>query len=175
MSFWRTYYHIVWGTKNREPLISSQVEPELYKYIVHKAHEIEVKVHALNGLTDHVHFVGSIPPKLSVADAVRRLKGASSSFMRTSHFKHDSFEWARGYGVFTLGESQREFAEAYVNKQKEHHSNQTTNRWLEYTQAADEGPPDNGLSPTEIYNQINRSIREDTLFYQITFDDPFPF
>ena len=124
MSFWRTYYHIVWSTKARADFITPEIEPELYRYIVHKAHEIEVKIHALNGWTDHVHLVGSIPPKLSVANAVRRLKGASSSFMRTSRFRHDSFEWARGYGVFTLGESQREFAEAYVNNQKEHHTKQ---------------------------------------------------
>ena len=122
-----------------------------------------------------MHLVGSIPPKLSVADGVRRLKGASSSFMRTSHFRHPSFEWARGYGVFTLGESQREFAEAYVNNQKEHHAKQTTNRWLEYTQAADEGPADDGLSPNDIFDQINNSVREDAPIYQITFDDPFPF
>lgn len=175
MSFWRTYYHIVWGTKNREPLITPEIEPELFKYIVHKAHEIEIKVHALNGWTDHVHVVASVPPKLAVADGVRRLKGASSSFMRTSHFRHPSFEWARGYGVFTLGESQREFAEAYVNNQKEHHAKQTTNRWLEYTQAADEGPTDDGLSPNDIFDQINNSVREDAPIYQITFDDPFPF
>ncbi|MEM9775575.1 MAG: IS200/IS605 family transposase [Chloroflexota bacterium] len=174
MSFWRTYYHIVWGTKNREPFITQEIEAELYRYIVFKAHEIEIRIHALNGWTDHVHLVGSIPPKLSVADGVRRLKGASSNFMRTSHFQHQTFEWARGYGVFTLGESQREFAEAYVNQQKEHHAKQTTNQWLEYTQAADEGPPDDGLSSDEVFDQLKRSVREDGPIYQITFDDPFP-
>lgn len=172
MSFWRTYYHIVWSTKERADLITPEIEPELYKYIVHKAHEIEVKIHALNGWTDHVHMVGSIPPKLSVADAVRRLKGASSSFMRTSHFRCDSFEWARGYGVFTLGESQREFAETYVNNQKEHHTKQTTNQWLEYTQAADEGPLDKGVTPGEIYK---RFIGEDEFVYRFEFAAQFPF
>ena len=177
MSFWRTYYHIVWGTKNREPFITPKIEPELYKYIVHKAHEIEIRVHALNGWTDHVHLVGSIPPKLAVADGVRRLKGASSNFMRTSHFQHPTFEWARGYGVFTLGESQREFAEAYVNNQKEHHSKQTANRWLEYTQAHDEGPADEGLLADEVHAQFKRFIQEDGPVYQVkvSLDDPFPF
>ena len=134
-----------------------------------------MKIHALNGWTDHVHLVGCIPPKLSVADGVRRLKGASSSFMRTSHFQHKLFEWARGYGVFTLGESQREFAEAYVHNQKEHHSRQTTNRWLEYTQAADEGPSDHGVTPENIFNRFNNMIQEDGPTYEISFNDPFPF
>lgn len=174
MSFWRTYYHIVWSTKHREPFITPKIEPELYKYIVHKAHEIEIKVFALNGWTDHVHLIGSIPPKLSVSDGVRRLKGASSNYMRTSHFQHKSFEWARGYGVFTLGESQREFAETYVNNQKKHHASGSINRWLEYTQAADEGPLDDGISPTQILNQFNQLLREDTPIYDISFDDPFP-
>jgi putative transposase len=39
MPFWRLYYHLVWATKNREPLIVPQIEPRLYAYLVHKAAE----------------------------------------------------------------------------------------------------------------------------------------
>jgi Transposase IS200 like len=45
MSFWRTYYHIVWATKNREALITPQNEPRLYGYIVNKAAELGVYVY----------------------------------------------------------------------------------------------------------------------------------
>ena len=27
MAFWRLYYHVVWATKNREPLITPEIEP----------------------------------------------------------------------------------------------------------------------------------------------------
>ena len=50
MSFWRLYYHLVWSTKNREPLIQPKVEPRLFAYIVRKAAELECYVYAINGL-----------------------------------------------------------------------------------------------------------------------------
>ena len=62
MSFWRHYYHIVWATKARRPLITAQVEVRLYGYLVSKACELETHVYAINGIADHVHLVASIPP-----------------------------------------------------------------------------------------------------------------
>ena len=67
MSFWRTYYHLVWSTKNWEPLINEEVEAVLFSYLESKAAELGVHVHAINGWTDHVHMVASIPPKLALA------------------------------------------------------------------------------------------------------------
>jgi hypothetical protein len=31
MAYWRLHYHAVWACKNREPLITAELEPELYK------------------------------------------------------------------------------------------------------------------------------------------------
>ena len=78
MPFWRTYYHLVWATKNREPLIQPAIERRLYAYLLNKARELEVRVYAINGWFDHVHLVGSVPPKHAVAYVVKRLKGASA-------------------------------------------------------------------------------------------------
>ena len=33
MAFWRLFYHIVWATKGREPLITQELEAELYGYL----------------------------------------------------------------------------------------------------------------------------------------------
>ncbi|NET60965.1 MAG: IS200/IS605 family transposase, partial [Symploca sp. SIO2E6] len=30
MALWRLYYHLVWGTKERQPLITPELEPKLY-------------------------------------------------------------------------------------------------------------------------------------------------
>ena len=37
MPYWKLYYHFIWGTKNRLPLIDSTLEPELYRAIAAKA------------------------------------------------------------------------------------------------------------------------------------------
>jgi hypothetical protein len=50
MPLWRLYYHIVWSTKEREPLISSKIEAELYGHIRWKGHDIGCIIQAVNGI-----------------------------------------------------------------------------------------------------------------------------
>ena len=78
MAFWRTYYHLIWAIQNRQPLITSTREKELYGYIIGKADYLGCIIHAIGGVEDHLHIVASIPPKLSIADFVKKIKGSSS-------------------------------------------------------------------------------------------------
>lgn len=78
MTFWRTYYHLVWSTKNRDHLISSKIEARLNAYLIKQAAGQEAYVYAIGGCTDHIHIICAIPPKLAVADFVKQLKGSSS-------------------------------------------------------------------------------------------------
>jgi putative transposase len=57
MPFWRAYYHLVWATKDRAELIGPEVEETLFRYLVNKAAELNVRVYAINGWFDHVHMV----------------------------------------------------------------------------------------------------------------------
>ncbi len=169
MPFWRTYYHLVWGTKHRKEIITATVEPVLFQYLTNKAVENEIRVYAVNGWYEHVHMVVSIPPKLSVADAVKRLKGASSYYINEQDLLKEKFVWQRGYGVLTVGKRHLDQAIDYVERQKEHHQKQTTNSWLERMDVEDEGPEEVGISP----NEIPYVIRESKPIYET--NDPFPF
>ncbi len=40
MPFWKTYYHLVWATSNRQPLIQPEFEAQLFAYLVKKAGEM---------------------------------------------------------------------------------------------------------------------------------------
>jgi putative transposase len=62
MPYCSLFYHIVWSTKNRLPLIEAAWENDLYGYMRGKAIALECKVHAINGMADHTHVVISIPP-----------------------------------------------------------------------------------------------------------------
>lgn len=141
MAFWRSYAHLVWATKERKPFITATIEKQLFAQIVKKAAELGCYVYAINGIFDHVHLVLTIPPKQSVADVVKELKGASSHFvnhiLRPAEFH---FEWQRGYGYLTLGQTQLERAITYVEEQKAHHTNYTTNGWLERISEQEDGP-----------------------------------
>ena len=142
MSFWRHYYHIVWATKAREPLVTAEVEARLYGFLVRRASELEVRIHAINGVADHLHIVASIPPKCAVSDLVKRLKGASAHFVNHVIQPEQQFVWQRGFGSLPLGESRLTFAVRYVEEQKIRHAGQDLNTWLEKAAEFDEGPDD---------------------------------
>lgn len=117
MAFWRLYYHFSWATKNRLPLITQDIEEELYGYISRKINSLRCIPHAIGGIEDHIHIVVSIPPKLSIAEFVKHVKGSSSHHMN----KQKPFQWQRSYGVFSLGSKQLDTAIEYVSHQKERH------------------------------------------------------
>ena len=124
---------------------------------------------ALSGWRDHIHLVGSIPPKHAVAYIVRRLKGASSHDLNQSGMIDFQFAWQRGYGALTLGETQRSKAEAYVHHQKTQHDVQTANAWLERYAEHDEGPGDVGI----IVEAVPRVKREQPEQYDAWGEPPF--
>ncbi|NWJ97859.1 MAG: IS200/IS605 family transposase [Chloroflexi bacterium] len=122
MALWRVYYHVIWATKERQPFITAELEPELYGYITGKAQALGCILHAIGGIENHIHLAVSIPPKLSIAEFVKNIKGSS-----TYHLNHNlahpigTFGWQYGYGVFSLGGKQLDHAVAYVKNQKTHH------------------------------------------------------
>mgnify|MGYP001588875424 CR=1 FL=1 len=141
MAFWRLYYHLIWATKERHPLIPSEIEPMIYGYIIGKTHALGCIIHAIGGTENHLHLAASIPPKLSIADFVKGIKGSSAHYLN-----HDltnslpQFGWQRGYGVFSLGGKQLDKAVAYVRNQKTHHQQSTTILALEQDNHEDDGP-----------------------------------
>ncbi|MBD2694207.1 IS200/IS605 family transposase [Anabaena catenula] len=151
MALWRLYYHIVWATKKREPLITNDIEEKFYGYLIGKADHLGCIIHAIGGIEDHIHLVVSIPPKLSIAEFVKTLKGSSAY-----HYNHSlgnvkqQFGWQEGYGVFSVGGKQLQEAIDYVHNQKIHHFNGTTIALLEQETDLDKPPQ----PPTKSVNKF---------------------
>ncbi|MGL5871514.1 MAG: IS200/IS605 family transposase [Xenococcaceae cyanobacterium] len=140
MALWRLYYHLVWGTKNREPLIDRKREARLYSYIVSKADSLNCIIHAIDGTENHIHVIVSIPPKLSIAEFVKHIKGSSSHYLNQNFPDSPQFAWQEGYGVFSLGGKQLDEAIAYVRHQKIHHQQNTAIAMLEQIDRNDDPP-----------------------------------
>jgi putative transposase len=141
MPLWRLYYHLVWATAERLPLIAQQVEPSLYGYILGKADALGSIVHAVGGIEDHMHLIASIPPRLSISDFVKGIKGSSAHHLNHGGASLEQvFAWQRGYGVFSLGSKQVDDAIAYVTHQREHHRQGQVNALLESYSEEDDGP-----------------------------------
>jgi putative transposase len=122
MYFWHLYYHLIWATRERRPLIPAQLEWELHGHLVAHALQFGVTVHAINGVEDHLHLVASIPPWVKVADFVSQLKENSSLLMNQRRNGRGRFGWQTGYGVLSVGSSNLDRTIKYVVWQKEHHA-----------------------------------------------------
>jgi putative transposase len=102
MPYWKLYYHFVWGTKHRLPLIDASFETELYRVIAAKVHDVSGFVHAIGGMQDHLHLAVSIPPKIAPAKFIGDVKGNSSHFINHVIKPAFEFHWQDAYGVFFL-------------------------------------------------------------------------
>jgi putative transposase len=120
-SFTSILVHCVWSTKNRQPLLTSDVRDRLWPYLGGIARENKTKTLAIGGAADHVHALVSLPATLSVARALQLLKGNSSKWIHETFPEMRSFEWQEGYGAFSIGVSGIDTTVAYIRNQAEHH------------------------------------------------------
>jgi REP element-mobilizing transposase RayT len=114
------FYHFVWATKGREPLLTTELEPHVHRFLRHKCEEMGIAVYAVNGMPDHVHLACTLPTDLSIADALEKLKGSSSHF---ANALPDSYlYWQPGYGALTFARRDLTRIVRYIDGQKEHHA-----------------------------------------------------
>ena len=125
MTYWRLHYHLIWSTKDRQPMLTPEIEKVFYKVIYTKAKELDLKVHAAGNVEDHTHILLSIPPKIAVADSVRHIKGASAHAINHMEGSDGQFKWQAGYGALTVSDSLLETVARYAAAQKDHHKNRT--------------------------------------------------
>ena len=135
MTYWRLFYHIVWATKGREPLISPDLEPDLMRVIVGKAQALGAMVHAMGGIENHVHLAVSIPPRIAVSEFVAQLKGSSSHFVNHRHGWTTPFAWQPEYGVLSFDARKLDDIVKYIRNQRQHHQDRSTFPVLERVSA----------------------------------------
>ncbi|MEO1289579.1 MAG: IS200/IS605 family transposase [Chloroflexota bacterium] len=127
------YYHIIWATKNRTLWITPTIETLVLNAIKEKSHHLQSPIHGINTMPDHIHVAVTIPPSLSVAKWVQDIKGLSA-YKINYEFpdREETFKWQKGYSVRTFGAKALPFVLNYINRQKEHHQNNTLEDYLEY-------------------------------------------
>jgi REP-associated tyrosine transposase len=114
-------FHIIFSTKDREPLIRDGFRDELEKYIAGIVRNEGGVLIGIGGMPDHVHLITRFKPDRSVAEMVRLIKANSSKWVNEEHGDPGRFAWQLGYGAFSVSQSQLEALKAYVANQKSHH------------------------------------------------------
>lgn len=113
--------HLIFSTKNRQPLIQSEIEPELHPYLATVFRSLDSPTLAINSTADHIHILFNLSRKRSLAEVVEEIKTSSSRWIKTKGAAYRSFYWQNGYGAFSIGQSGVAAVKRYIARQKEHH------------------------------------------------------
>jgi putative transposase len=111
--------HLIFSTKDRQPLIAPSFKSDLFAYLGGIVREMQATALIINGTEDHVHMLVRVRPAHSIAEVARIVKTNSS---RSVHEKWSpAFAWQTGYGAFSVSESNIAGVTRYIAAQEEHH------------------------------------------------------
>jgi REP element-mobilizing transposase RayT len=110
--------HVIFSTKDRQKTISPELQPQLWAYVAGVCKKLEILVHAVGGIEDHIHLLIQVPPSLSVAKAILTIKSNSS---RWANEQGRKFAWQQGYRAFSVSSSNIPAVVQYIRNQQEHH------------------------------------------------------
>ena len=130
MPYYRLFYHFVWATHERLPLITPEVAPHLYRAIRVKVEGLQGLTHAINAMPDHLHLVVTVPPKLALATFIGQVKG-NASHLAARLPGVEAFAWQNEYGVLSVSERHLPVVVRYVQNQAQHHADNKLNARFE--------------------------------------------
>ncbi|MBK9975956.1 MAG: transposase [Planctomycetes bacterium] len=111
--------HILFSTKNREPLIATPVQPQLHAYIGGIVRDLGGSALTVGGVADHIHFLVLMPPRIALSDALREIKSGSSRWMKDGQVPN--FAWQTGFAAFSVSQTRVPETLRYIETQAEHH------------------------------------------------------
>ena len=121
---WMCKYHIVFTPKYRRKVIYNQLRNDIREIIIRLCQYRGVEIIEGHLMSDHVHMLVMIPPKLSVSSFMGYLKGKSALMIFNRHanlkYKYGNRHfWSEGYYVSTVGLNDQTVAK-YIREQEGH-------------------------------------------------------
>ncbi len=142
MPYWQCFYHVVFATISRQPLLTPALRATACRLISQKVEALGCVLHAVHAQPDHVHIVLSVPPSIAAAFAIGQIKGSSSHALAVLSAPSAAFAWQGDYGVLTFGRSHLGNVVGYVNDQDRRHANADLVPELERMSTVEDGPAD---------------------------------
>lgn len=119
--------HLVWITKYRYKVLTKEVGRRIRDIIRQVCDANDIQIIEGRVSKDHIHLYVWYPPKLSVSEMVRRMKGRSSKriqeeFPQLGKRYWGKHFWGIGYAAFSSGHVTDDMIKEYL-KQHEKHPN----------------------------------------------------
>ncbi len=121
----KVFLHLVFVTKYRKKVFTKTMLKRTKELFSETAEQMEAELLEFNGEYDHVHLLVALPPKLSIANFVGKLKGKSSYFLRREFSKElksklwGNHFWSPSYCAVSAGGAPLETIKRYIEEQRE--------------------------------------------------------
>ena len=117
--------HLIYSTKNREPVLHGNIRDELHRYSAGILKELQSPAILINSVADHVHILYSHSKNYSPSKIVEEVKKGSSKWLKTKGEAYLNFHWQNGYGAFSVSQSGVAEVVNYIENQEHHHQRKT--------------------------------------------------
>lgn len=122
MSYIRMWIHLVFATKNREPLLHKELRYKVQDHIIENCKEKSIYLHIINGDKDHLHCLISLGREQSISKVMQLIKGESSFWINKHQPTDQHFMWQDDYFAVSVSESNLQTVINYIKNQEIHHA-----------------------------------------------------
>ena len=112
-------YHVVFCPKRRKKVLVGNIADRFKKLVKTVCLKMDVKVSAMEVMPDHVHLALEVDPQFGINNAVKKIKGVTSRYLRQEFpelLKLPSL-WTNSYFVSTFGDVSQEKILEYIKEQ----------------------------------------------------------
>lgn len=114
-------YHVVFATNGRAPALHDANRPDLHNVIANIVSEKNCRMISINSVTDHLHMLIHLSPKISLSDFMAAVKAKSSAWLKQDSRTTMFTSWCKGYYACTVSPSMMKKTIDYIGSQTEHH------------------------------------------------------
>ena len=114
-------------------MIYPELEPIFYLEIEKKMIEQGCEFAAIGGREDHIHFLFSQNPLLSLHETMVFIQGISERWYQLRDFKsgYSKFKWAAGYCAYSVSESSLDKVKNFIESQETIHQKMVLNEEIQ--------------------------------------------
>ena len=113
--------HIIFSTKNREPLLDPETRQRLFPYMAELIRDKGSECYRIGGVEDHVHLAIRLSKTATLSKTISEAKTGTSRWLKELSLKLSDFSWQEGYGAFSISPKDLDAVIRYIDQQEAHH------------------------------------------------------
>lgn len=113
--------HIIFSTKNRQPMLDAETRERLYPYMAQLVRDKGSECYRIGGVEDHVHLAVRLSKTTTLSKTISEAKTGTSKWLKGLSPALSEFAWQEGFGAFSVSPKDLDSVIGYIDRQEDHH------------------------------------------------------